>query len=162
MSIHDHDEKAVFLPMFYGVRATYRMYCRDQGWHIYTTNTSKTKRRWIGSGPPKDNIVSYGCFHKYWALNYSHVKPSNRREDVCNRCFIFLMRKRYAAFNPSMEDAEVDDDAVDEEVGEEVNAAVPLVLDCNVTEQMILVSMWSMSEQLRPNVNICKCESSMQ
>jgi hypothetical protein len=95
MTLRDHDDNAVYLPMTYGRRTTYRMYCYKQGWFAETTHSGNYKKKWVGKGPEKKNIVSYTTFYNYWKVVFPHIKISNRREDVCNWCFIFMQRKKY-------------------------------------------------------------------
>jgi hypothetical protein len=113
-TVRDHDDKAVYLPMTYGKRSSYRMYCRGQGWATETTKNSGIKKKLIGDGAERKNIVSYASFFNYWMAEFPHIKTSNAREDICNECFIFVMRYKYAAFGNIADEFNSDDDDLSE------------------------------------------------
>ena len=145
VTIRDHDDIAIWLPMTYGKRAVYRMYVRGMGYEVSTRKNGKFVRKWIGEGEQK-KIISYATFHKYWALEHGHIKIASRREDVCDKCFVFAQRSRYAAFQNStcQEIRQSDDMSVLSEFDDE-EAPVDMDVDApdedaqsNVTEAMIL------------------------
>lgn len=94
-TVRDDEDNAVYLPMVYGKRSTYKLYCYKQGWSIQTNKSGNyVNKRWIGSGPPQNNIVSYKAFHNYWHDEFPHMKTSSKREDICNDCYIYANRNR--------------------------------------------------------------------
>lgn len=101
----DNNEKDIFLPLTHGRRTCYRSYCLAHGRLATANHKGNYKKRWIGEGAPKKNIVGYTTFYNYWRTEYPHLKVMNKHEDVCNLCFIFANRKKMRC-NSSPEDTD--------------------------------------------------------
>jgi len=67
-----------------------------QGWACHTTSKGAYKMKWVGEGPPHNNIVAWSTYRNFWAREFPHLKVSKRRADICNLCFVFANRHKYS------------------------------------------------------------------
>ena len=54
------------------------------------------RKKWVGEGEKVNNIVGWSTYHCYWAHEFPHLKVSKHHADICNYCFIFAIRQKYA------------------------------------------------------------------
>lgn len=55
------------------------------------------KAEWIGDTdqPVMPNIVTWTSFRNHWKKHYPFLKVSNKREDVCNYCYVVAQATKY-------------------------------------------------------------------
>ena len=104
-TLRDNDDTAIYLPMALTKRMLYRRYCEENGWQLTTKNSGCYESKWIGEGPPnKKSIVSWGTYRNIWRRDFSHLKISTKREDICSLCFVYANKQKYNSYHILTED----------------------------------------------------------
>ena len=92
---HDSKENTIYLPMCLQKRLLYRRFCKGQGWACHTTSRGSYKMKWVGEGPPQNNIVAWVTYRSFWECESPHLNVSKRHYHICNLCFAFANQHKY-------------------------------------------------------------------
>ncbi len=63
---HDSNDNTIYLPMCLQKRLLYHRFCKGQGWAYHTTSKGSYKLKWVGEGPPHNNIVAWSTYQNFW------------------------------------------------------------------------------------------------
>jgi hypothetical protein len=85
------------------------------GWTYTYDSKSRIIERNPVEGMEQQEAPGWGTFRRFWAKHYSKLRIAGAREDVCNQCYIFANRHRYAVRKKATNDETKEDNEANEE-----------------------------------------------
>ena len=95
ITLRDDDEDLVELPAYLSKRGLYKTFLHNlgycykanaQGDITYTPDPDKQQQQ--------EQVPSWWTFRQFWKSNYSNMRITNPRADVCGECYIFANRSQ--------------------------------------------------------------------
>jgi hypothetical protein len=136
-NLRQDDEDIVELPSNLTKRSLYNRMVHELGWEFTYDSKSKVIERKAIEGMEQEQVPSWNTFRRFWKLHYPKLFVASAREDVCNQCYVFANRHRFASkTNKNAEDvddlvgdgvAEIGDSGPPEEEEDEEEEAIAMV-----------------------------------
>jgi hypothetical protein len=94
--LREDDEDIVELPSHMTKRSLFDRLLLQLGW-VYTYDSkSRILERKSVEEQEQQQAPSWSTFHRYWTKHHPKLLIAGAREDVCNQCYVFANRHRYA------------------------------------------------------------------
>jgi hypothetical protein len=121
--LREDDDDIVELPAHMSKRSLYDRMLAELGWKYIYDGRSRIIERQEIEGMEQQQSPSWSTFLSYWSKHHPKLFVAGAREDVCNQCYIFANRHRYAA--KKKQDDELHAIAGDDLIGPSVEEPQP-------------------------------------
>jgi hypothetical protein len=113
--LREDDQDIVELPSHMTKRSLYDRLLLQVGWKYTYDSKGRIIHQQEVEGTEQQKAPAWSSFRRYWAKHHPKLFIAGAREDVCNQCYIFANRHRYASRKKKTgEENDVDED--DDEV----------------------------------------------
>jgi hypothetical protein len=102
--LRQDDEDIVELPSNLTKRSLYNRMVKELGWEFTYDAKSKIIERNAIEGMEQERVPCWYTFRQYWKKNYPKLFVASAREDVCNQCYVFANRHRFASKSKASEE----------------------------------------------------------
>jgi hypothetical protein len=119
--LRDDDEEIVELPSHMTKRSLYDRLLFELGWKYTYDAKSRVIAKVALEGVEQHDPPSWTSFRRYWTKHHPKLFIAGAREDICNQCYVFANRHRYAtrkktpAEEEDEEETKSDEDDEDEQ-----------------------------------------------
>jgi hypothetical protein len=94
--LREDDEDISELPSHMSKRSLFNRMLLQLGWTYAYDSKSRVISRDFVEGRDQQRAPSWSSFLRYWAKHHPKLLIAGAREDVCNQCYVFANRHRYA------------------------------------------------------------------
>jgi hypothetical protein len=116
MELRDDDDDVLELPTAFSKRALHNRYLLEQGWTFEVDSKMRViEKKQLQPNDDMDNNppASWPTFLNFWNKNYPKLVIPSAAEDICNECYMYANRHKYALLEKDKNNE--GDDSDDEE-----------------------------------------------
>jgi hypothetical protein len=96
IELRDDDEELLELPSNMSKRSIYNNLVAECGWKFTYDSRSRIIERTPIEGVEQTDAPSWSGFRQHWKTNFAKLVVAGARQDVCNECYVFANKHRYA------------------------------------------------------------------